>query len=159
MFTDIAKHKGNCLLLIKGSRLLLANLSKSKPLVQGKALYPRIFAKVMATCQWQYYLSKLSKSWLLVQAVQAVQVMAACPSHGCLPNLSKSRPLAQVNDHLSKQKLLVQVKAASQWPLVQGNAKARPRQEYLSKTTCPPRQGCLSNFQVKAACEGPLCQR
>src|SRR5271170_4357967 len=30
--------------------------------------------------------------------------MAACPSHDCLSKLSKSRPFAQVNGHLSKRR-------------------------------------------------------
>jgi hypothetical protein len=144
---------------------------------------PRVFVQVIATCQWQYYLSKLSKSRPLVEAktacndlivrvkvatCQACLSMTACPSQGYLSGLlvnghfpsqgsSMARPLVQgwlSNNNwlvkaktacpsldclsmtaLSKSRLLVRVKAASQ--------------DYLSKTTCR-RQGCLSNFQVKA---------
>ena len=200
MFTDIAKHKrkGNCLLLIKGSRgrcqsLLLANLSKSKPLVQGKALCPRIFAQVMATSQWQYYLSKsmatcrskdcLSKSRLLVNDLivrvkaatcQACLSMTTCPSQGYLSMACLSMATFQVkadrqwqghlskaschnNDCLLKQRLLVPSQGCLSMTacpsqnhlsrsrlLLNGHlSKARSRQDYLSKTTCP-RQGCLS---------------
>jgi hypothetical protein len=85
-------------------------------------------------------LPNLSKSKPLVQLFQ---VIAACPSQGCLSGLfindclSKARLLVQINGHLPKPKPLVQVKAA------------------LLEAVCP-RQGHFSKAACRGYCQWPL---
>src|SRR5271170_2177944 len=160
LFMVIANHKwrGNCLLL-SVSHCCLPNLSKSKPLVQGKVIVvqlvqgkvlPAQLVQVKATCPTFPSHGCLSKSWLLVQVKATcpsqwplVEAKTACPSQGCLSGLfvndclSKARLLVQINGHLPKLKPLVQVKAA------------------LLEAVCP-RQGTSPRLIVEAAANGHL---
>src|SRR5271170_3060320 len=110
------------------SRLLCQKLY-----VQGRATSPRQLVKAAANGHWSTCLSLGYCQWRLVQA----------KSYS-----SKSRPPAQVNGHLSKQRLLVNDLIV--------RVKAATCQACLSMTTCPSQgylsMACLSmaTFQVKA---------
>src|SRR5271154_6537544 len=113
------------------------------------------------------YLSNLSMAILLVQLVRVTAACPTCPSHGGLSNLSKSRPLTQVNgylsgllvnDCLSKSRLLVNdLLVNGHFPNQGCSSVARPLvQGWLSNNDCLSKSRLP--VQVKATSKWPLVQ-